>query len=91
MLFYGVFYPVFADSLSSMLTSLGLILSLKAERFHVTFLGHGRKENSLNMKVKYRFMFLRESFQVSRVKVIFVGIKIEQSFSIGRTVLPMFF
>jgi hypothetical protein len=63
---------------------------LKAERFQVTFLGHGRKENSLNMKVKYRFMFLRESFPVSRVKVIFVGIKIE-SFSIGRTVLPMFF
>lgn len=44
----------------------------------------------INMKVKYRFMFSRESFQVSRVKVIFVGIKIE-SFSIGRTVLPMFF
>ena len=59
-----------------------------------------RSKNSLNMKVKYRFMFFKGKFstvcgmtiflRLSRVKIIFIGIKIEESFSIGRTVLPMY-
>ena len=42
---------------------LGL-LSLRAERFLVSFLGHVRREDSLNMKVKFRFVFSNEGFQV---------------------------